>query len=610
MKVLFKLLLSFLFFALSSQAQSIFPKAAGLNVDTSDLSSFHFFDSLAHQKKIFFLGENHEFLKSNIKLQLQFFKYLYSEVGVRTLVLEYGPSVGWLVDTYIQKGDSVYFDSFKKYTNLNTRDFYIQLRNFNAILPVGQKINVIGIDKEDEGGAVVKYLNYLLPTGKEIPKSLELNVKSLQALMFEVDDYFVKVYANKHKFSRHEADKFYQAISLKATLDVINKDFNAKEVEYKNYLGDNFDRFKKILKGLALDNEWDKYQNANAYQGWIVREQNMYDNLKQFFVENPDAKIFGSFGRLHVNLNHVHEGYSPSYFESLIHRLNNSADTIFKNSVMSVGIFYPNSGEQNSDAGFSAFLQNCINISLGNDFTAFEVFSDSSNVNDMIQSFHYVIINNNEKENQIEFLYKKYNKYREASFCHFDISYGYEKLSISRLNGAISNSLGKGGFSEMVSLYSLALTQNDQVFSAGMFYNYIAQQSFILPNSDKYRLSGYTAGVVVGCSIVNTKYFSSVLSGGFMFGHLQLREFFYSQSIGVFNQLHQEVLYNNLIGGRVQFDNRVQFKYLSIGVKCGYDLDLSSKQWRDDSNKLIANSPSSGLNSFYILLNLSIMWEN
>src|SRR5690606_35468034 len=172
-------LILFSFLIINAFAQN---KVVDLDIEKNDdFSSFQILDSAAKDKMVFFTGENHNFRTSNYKLQLKMLKYLYKNFGVNHLFLEFGISRGWLVNNYVQTGDSSLYTILKKYSYDEYTMLYKELMLFNKTLPADKKIMIHGIDIERSYSTPIKVLSMLLPDRKA-PKSIELNIEALKSL--------------------------------------------------------------------------------------------------------------------------------------------------------------------------------------------------------------------------------------------------------------------------------------------------------------------------------------------------------------------------------------------------------------------------------------------
>jgi hypothetical protein len=579
--------------------------------DSTDFSSFAIFDSLLPQKSIFIIGEDHSYRRSNTRLQIKFLKYLHKKAGVRTLLFEFGPSIGWMVNHYIQTGDSSYYHSFRNYAFVDFQKFYEQLREFNKTLDSANKISVVGIDMERSTASAAKYLNLLLPGDKEVPAALQLNIESLRGLGAYLDKYFDE-YQKDSLFDRDDSfERNSQYFSTNNTLDIFLEDFKKNDSLYRIYLGKNYEVFKTVTEGINANKQWEEYQNKNAYQEWVYREQYMFSRFEDLVKKNPNQKYFGSFGRCHTSLNEQSEWCGLYYFKSLLKRINSSSNPALKNKVLSIGTYYPKSFSAVANPTHeSDYLQELLKFSKDDAMVAYKVFCDTSAHNDMKDKFQYVIVNklnpdkeSRELERRVSFSDKS-NDEEDIRF-HLDINYGALSGNFLNLNSYIQTHIDPlVSFNNYLPMIGVGTMWSGDRVGFGFDYRYYLKQSKNLSNGDVLDLDGYSIQMFLGRDFFKSKIFDLIASGGLGYGVFKLQQNIASQNgASLFGTALNTTYENRAFNALLQVDSRVNMKFISLGFKAGYQFDFSDPQWR--TNNIIANSPGTLMSGWYGMVNLS-----
>ncbi|MCX6183059.1 MAG: erythromycin esterase family protein [Bacteroidetes bacterium] len=617
-----KIFLSFLFsvvfsYSLFSQKEDVSVDLAvtceysELNLDSNDFSSFAIFDTLLPQKSIFFIGEDHSYRRSNTRLQIQLLKYLHQKAGVRTLLFEFGPSIGWMVNHYLQTGDSSYYHSFRNYAFVDFQKFYEHLREFNETLDSANKINVVGIDMERSLASATKYMNLLLPKNKEIPTEIQMNVESLIGLGAYLDKYFDEYQRDSLFDGRGKFGKNSQYFSTQNTLDIFLDDFKKNDSVYKIYLGKDYGVFKTVIDGVLANKQWEEYQGKTAYQEWVYREQYMFSRFEDLVKKNPGQKYFGSFGRCHTSLNEQSEWCGLYYFKSLLKRINSSSNPALKNQVLSVGTYYPKSATSiNNPTTESAYLDELIEFSKDDAIVVYKVFCDTTFNNDMKQKFQYVIVNKldpdkESRESEITAGFDDFTDDEEEVRYHFDVNYGALSGNFLNLNNYIQTHLDPSiKFDNYIPMFGIGTMGSGDHFAYSIDYRMYVKQSKTLVNGDVLDLDGYSVQFLMGRDFFESKIFDCIAMGGLGYGKFKLKQNIASQNgSGLFGTTLISAYENQAFNGVLQVDTRVNIKFVSVGFKAGYQFDFSNPNWRTEN--IVANTPGTKMSGWFGMVNLS-----
>ncbi len=263
---------------------------------------------------VYLTGEIHH-LTGNRIIELSLFKNMYYKCHVRYFVFEYPDFVGKLVNDYIQSGTEEKLKIILHYyiprTNFKEeRAFFVDLRKFWLSLPPNDKFTVIGIDVNFFRNDAIGELYNLFP-------------------MKEYDDRYGVL-----------NDLLFGYRSNKSTLNMLenmNREIEEDTIKYKSLLTNNYTQFKHLLKGSIIGL---KFRSTKTSEDLEVREQYMYENLKSIIQENPNAKIFGQFGKAHIPISYQQNWIQLKNWKSFACRLNTNADSPVKGKVCSIVYFY------------------------------------------------------------------------------------------------------------------------------------------------------------------------------------------------------------------------------------------------------------------------------
>ena len=129
-------------------------------------------------------------------LELKMFKYLHKTAGVRVLLVEFGEGLGYIINKYVQDGDSTSHHILEKFLYKEYFDQVEGLRSFYTSLGNDDKFSIRGIDIERSPLFAVKKLEMLLPSRNAAHDSILVTVDAIKALSEYYDnnsqssDYF------------------------------------------------------------------------------------------------------------------------------------------------------------------------------------------------------------------------------------------------------------------------------------------------------------------------------------------------------------------------------------------------------------------------------------
>jgi len=583
------------------------------DLDISNNEDYSTFDLLGKSKsdyKVFIVGENHQFKNSNIDLRLKMFKYLHQNAGVKIMLLEQGFSWGWMLNEYVQTGDSTVLAILKKYSWTAYERLFNELFEYNLKQDSSNKIMICGIDVERFFGLSVRTISYLFPDSK-VPDDISLQVESIKGLATYNDNYVDEnVDENNYTFSK------YSDYSAENIVDEFLMSFNQYQDAYMNFLGEKYPVFEKIIQSLEAKKQYSNYDDQYMTQAYVFREQFMLKEFVSLLNEFPNERFYGQLGRCHANLLNQKEACSWYDFNSIATRMNNLDDSVINGRVCTIGAFYPK-GDLGGDIRKEIKNMNTmINLSNEQGLTLFIVDSTNNLFEDLINKYQFIIINNTELEDWEEAMddyydygIDKMDSIEILSF-HLDLTYGLRNINFKELNNVLENK-GISKFNNGINFLSFGLTfcMNNSL--------YYALEGFYFPNIErnysdslKLRFTGYGYASYFGGDLIKSKYIHVVPRIGFGLAEFKLM-------IEKDEDLEQNTFFDDNVisnyknpGFYMDFsiDSRVNIKLISLGVKGGYILDLSKKNWR--AGKILNYSPRTPMSGFYGGINVSVFFGN
>lgn len=590
--------------------------------DNEDYSTFELFKTeKSSQARVFFAGENHNYRYTNSKNQIKLFKFLNNTYGVNTLILEFGYSNGWIVNKYINsEKDSNLLELLENYTYKEYSDFYTNLRTYNLSLPDSMKLTVLGVDVERFYNLNAKILSMLLPSTTP-HDSILISVESLRSLGSFLDKYQSNLISqskesmedteDEFKFSMFTPESYY----ISSTLYDIVEDYDKHIELFKSYLGENFESFNTLITELKDKEIYEDYERQP--QQHVYRELYMYNKLKKYLIDNPNAKFFGQFGRCHIGQEIQDEACSWHLFNSIATRLNKSDLDQFKGKVVSFAYFYKD------DITFDEMLENAgstrkiINRSLEKDSTSvIEINNDSLIFGNFAMLYDFIIVNSIDKDSETENLDIK------------DIApYTYERKAIFNIYGGPV--FFKQDFSNLNNFFS---SNNFQQYSKPLSYNFgfgmgeigniminytfsVTQEQTLKNPLDTAiaKISGSAFCISEGFDVFKSKYFLLVpnirFSGATYTIEMSDAPEKLNPKLDEFGGIETNTFTNPsfLLGGAVDFI--IRYKFIGLGSSVGYDFDVSNKKWLNSSANKIDSSPEFSHSNFFYNVNLFLSFN-
>lgn len=597
---------------ISLHAQDKVVQSSVLDIDeNNDFSSFAMLDSVVGKYNVFFTGENHLFRKSNYLLQLKMLRYLHKKAGVRHLFLEFGYSRGWLVNKYVQTGDTALYNILFDYSYEEYALLYKGIWEFNKTLDSSERVTVDGIDIERSYTTPIKVLSMMLPE-TNAPTEIALSVESIHALARLNDDKNNREDEGEDGSYKYKSSTNY--ISDRASLKKILENIKENRDLYKSFLGEIYFDFNEVIEG--LESEMEREEMNATVQEYIYREQFMYEHFLQMVEKYPGEKYYAQFGRCHTSLELRDKWCGYYYYKTLATRIKNSENKHINNKVCAIATYYPESTSYEIQVAYDEKLDYLKNKAEPDKLTLFRVPGDSLINAKFNDRFQFVIISRKkvgtesvaeEKKDELE-LFEPVNNSFYYLF-NFDYHpYGMKQVSLKRFNDAIQT-LTNANFSfENIFLTTGGAFSyvNDELDFAFASFDVFKKQEYEMNDSTRISMSGSTIRAGGGIEFGPGSFFNISVFAGLGYSQLvfDLTEDSPSNPSGsIFGSYSSSVIEYRNPAILVDFgtDIRLNWKFITLGFNGGYQYDPTERKWRLDG-KIDPVSPATTLSGLYFNL--------
>lgn len=247
----------------------------GINLDLNNDNTFVAIpDSIVINNEIIFTGESHG-VKESLDIELNLLKYLNRKYKTRYLLLELGYSTSQLLNNYLETGNKEILNNIFKWlegTYYWTNEQYkkwIDLYEYNKLLPDDEKIICVGVDVEHQYLSAIDYLETILPDG-EPPEEIK---------------YIIDELINNYISNKFQAEIF---------VDKLKTELEVNRVVLEEYLGESYFDFEIVINGIDKLFNWSDSRDYNTRDGF------MYDAFLKLYSKLPNGKYYGHFGNSHI----------------------------------------------------------------------------------------------------------------------------------------------------------------------------------------------------------------------------------------------------------------------------------------------------------------------
>ena len=574
--------------------------------DTS-FSGLHILDSVVGKYSIFMTGENHTYTESNARLWLKMIKYLHAKAGVRNIMFEYGFSYGYLVNEYLQTGDSALFSSIDQFAYDEYSSVIKDLKDFNDSLPETQKLYFAAIDIERGVYPIVKLLDRLLPPQSvEMDDSLYVDVQSLRSLASYNDFQLDKEDDPENQSSRGFMFKTGSSLRL------LHHNFLRNEAKFKDYLGANFDLFKRvIISNYNALHQWEEYEENNTVQEYIYREDYMHRRFLEEKSLHP-GNWFGQFGRCHTT-QELQSNNSCDWFvfNSLANRIKHTKGGLYTNQLLTLTMVYDDDRDFGADKVYAEkMLDKYFYAMPESSLYIVDIRTDSALNVAYGTDFNYLILNT-KKERGTAYSYLNASADNSNS-DKMKITLGarLQRFDLRNLNQRFSDEGGLELFSEDKTASEFGFLTTDGKFkNATAIGFWFSEDVQIAANT--YSLKGFYATSYYLMEMLKEKSWVDIFPGiGMGYSKLKLNtEESYNGTLLLQDGFLGETKLTQYVNDAFTLDATLMadlnLGWFTLGYHTGYCVDVSNKLWK--SNKTHLNlSPEVSLGGFYQTLKLGV----
>lgn len=277
-------------------AGSLFAQFSNSNHKTISIENddnFQGFELLdTSDNQLFVLAEHWHNIQKVPEATLKLLKYLHQEGNVRILAIEQGESAAFMINSYLESGDTILLKHITRNTlfwGKENRQFFKDLRAFNLSLPESEQIGVWSIDIEYKMASAIYVINKLIED-KEIPKSLQATVGAFQYLFEDTREH-------REQYDGLAVMFYYDKELVEGLVLKTLNDIEINSEEYISFFGDDFVQFATLIlemdDGLTFD-----YTNPNT--NYKFRDRLIYNKTIELVEENPNTGILCVIGMRHA----------------------------------------------------------------------------------------------------------------------------------------------------------------------------------------------------------------------------------------------------------------------------------------------------------------------
>lgn len=564
--VLFLIFFTFTF--LSTNAQD---KVTTVNLDSEDFAEFEIFEDSLDDYSVYFTGENHMFLEFNTQFQFKLLQYLHMEQGVNHFLVEQSPGLTYIMNKVVLEDKTTHMHYLSDVLFEPFEEMVGNIHTYNQALPDSSKIQFHGIDVERFPGFSVYALNLMIDTFD---------------IHFEGGEVFEQIKAlNSSEFKNAGAATFYAnpqddftfgfgQVNAYESLQSIIRTAGDYRASIAEKLGADSTMFFSMIESLEIGQEWYLTEQNGDVKSPIIRERFMAREFERIYVQNPDSKYYGQFGRCHLHKDQQAKGCYDYYMNSIANRINELNPSL-KNEVLVIPVFYTKSKKFDKDIINSLKLNEKYTESEETYIIDLAYKNGDHSIVGFYNTLPFVIISNAEKSDKMFYGYD-WDTYIEEYHLGASLGYSYFR-KLNNLN-AVLESQSLPTFDRQVLSYSFHADYfllKDRGTSFG--FTYYPEFS----NGDRLRMKGFK--VTTGSSYpFGNRYFLAAIGLDFGYGQMKMVE---TQENGDPNIIQvdgvNETVYRNdifTIDPNLQL--RITLPIISLNARAGYAFDVSGKYWK------------------------------
>ncbi|MBU6324483.1 MAG: hypothetical protein KJS92_03265 [Bacteroidetes bacterium] len=572
------------------------PRAWLIDYQINDsFSGFEVMDSAAKYGRFFLGGEDHRFMEFNSAMELKLMRYLHKRGGVRNMILELGFARGYVLQQYINTGDSIWLDILDNTTGSDYMDMYRAMREWNRELPDSAKVIVSGIDVERYTDVPLLLLEQLLPDSG-IPDDLLVGVEAIKGLARQIYHQGSSSYEEEDEegYDNDASDVSAENYEVRPTLRLFLAQFDSLKPQYRSYLGKNFGLTDTLLRSLKQYLEWDDYEYT-PFQ-YTFREKVMYDNMKALLLRYPKGKFYGQFGRCHAGTALQNGPCGWLNYNSISQKMSTLMPEPFRSHVVTIGYFYADGADDDEENDKNTQEQEVEAFAAETPEGSVALFSLDTLKKSypvLASRYDFVLFNNITEEDFDYDEEEDYDYQSEYEFTHMSYVYHREWTKLGPLNQALQ------GFGLPLIADNLVMQGFDIAYfptkwdeSAGgrfsMLWLPTRNLRYGAQSDSMMRFNMFRAVSETSKDLLRSRHFNLAIGTGIGFAMSRLELKAADKPQNFLNPLPTErVLYRNpalLVSVAAHF--RYALGPLSLGISGGVGRDLSRADWRYEGKRL------------------------
>jgi|GEM_PF-6420523 len=252
-------------------------------------------------KKAYIITEDVHNLLKVPATTLKFLQFLHKTKGINTLAIEGGTSTAYLINRYLESGDTLLLREIVRHTfywGKEHHEFLSKLCAWNRTLPQERKIIVRSGDIEIKQECVVLALNILLD-GRTIPPVIARGLEGLQ-------NVFKQKQAHRQQFQALNVLYYYDKDQCRELIEFLIADLRHNETPYKDFFGKDLELFKTMINDLAKLYEF----NYRRDMKFMYRDELIFSKLLKLAEACPGGFLYV------VGAKHTRPGSSSSKLAS------------------------------------------------------------------------------------------------------------------------------------------------------------------------------------------------------------------------------------------------------------------------------------------------------
>lgn len=544
-----------------------------INVHKNSFDEFGVFGDTLDHYKIYFTGENHMYATFNSEFQLKFLKYLHQTQGVKHLIFEQSPAVGYILDKVIIDGKMSHQQYLSDMFYTPFFEMVKELKEYNDTLAPEDKIHINGIDAERFPYFSIYALDAIVDTLSTRFDGGELfeQIKALASANY--DDFRVGTYYDEPDFDFNFGfTDVYAWSSLKSIIDGANE---MKE-KIMPRLGNDGPIFYAIIKSLEVGREWYLAEKAGDVKSPIIRERFMCDEFERVYRLDPTGKFYGQFGRCHLQKDKGSRNCYDYYMNSVASRIS-EIEPALNDQVLVIPIFYSENPKMDGNAIDDLQLEEEFKEKGESYIIDLDYLGGHHSITGFFDQVPFVIVCNEDPDG-VEDTYFVWDIPLEE--YHLGAYYGYRYFTkINKLNSAMEV-FGTDGFTDKFEAYTFSF---DYIYMNNSGFRISYTHIPAVTNNKGFELDGFmfTFGNYLP---FGNRWVMAALGYDLGYGRMLLTE----ETTGTVPHLIQQNgkninIYRNdvfVIDPNVEF--RITLPVLSLNFKTGWTIDVSNKYWKLD----------------------------